>query len=91
MVLLLSHCFLRRRHNVTSLRGFGYNPRRSATHCVRKQQNNLTMTTQPIPPSEVLPVVVFFSQLGKIKKGTAKIFFSNWEKISPQYGIYTKK
>ena len=89
--ILLSYCFLRRRHNVTSLRGGGYSLRRSATHCVRKQQNNLTMTTQATPPSEVLLVVVFFPQLGKIKKGTAKIFFSNWEKISPQYGNYTKK
>ena len=84
-------CGLRRRHNVTSLRGFGYNLRRSATHCVRKQQNNLIMTTQATPPSEALLVVVFFPQLGKIKKGTAKIFFSNWEKISSQYGNYTKK
>ncbi len=49
------------------------------------------MTTQATPPSEVLLVVVFFPQLGKIKKGTAKIFFSSWEKISPQYGNYTKK
>ena len=91
IILLLSYCFLWRRHNVTSLRGFGYNLRRSATHCVRKQQNNLTMTTQATPPSEALLVVVFFSQLGKIKKGTAKIFFFNWEKISSQYGNYTKK
>ena len=103
--VLLSYCFLvetsyiwrlitcgfRRRHNVTSLRGFGYNLRRSATHCVLKQQNNLTMTTQATPPSEALLVVVFFPQLGKIKKGTAKIFFFNWEKISSQYGNYTKK
>ena len=66
--ILLSYCFLRRRHNVTSLRGFGYNLRRSATHCVRKQQNNLTMTTQATPPSEVLLVVVFFSPVGKNKK-----------------------
>ena len=49
------------------------------------------MTTQATPPSEVLLVVVLFSQLGKIKKGTAKIFFSSWENISPQYGNYTKK
>jgi hypothetical protein len=49
------------------------------------------MTTQATPPSEALLVVVFFPQLGKIKKGTAKIFFFNWEKISPQYGNYTKK
>ena len=54
-------------------------------------RNNHTTIINALPLSEHLLEGVLFSQLGKKIKGTAKIFFPSWEKISPQYGIYAKK
>ena len=54
-------------------------------------RNNHTTIITALPLSEHLLEGVLFSQLGKKIKGTAKIFFPSWKKISPQYDIYAKK